>query len=310
MEHKDWKGTTGGTTWMQKAMLRSFRVLPLWFVYCGMALVIPFYMLFAHRGYISQYHFFRRIVRRNPIRSFVDVYINHFLFGAVIIDRFAMYAGKKFKMEMSGYEKFQELAGGEKGFLQFSAHMGNYELAGYSLVSDKKPFNALVFGGETETVMEQRRKMFEASNIRMITMSDDMSHVFAINEALSNGEIVSMPCDRIFGSQKTVSPEVMFVPAKLPLGPFATAVQLDVPVISVFVMKLSLKKYGINITRLDEDLDIDPSLTPGSREWKKAKTEALAQRMGDAMCRELLHHSHQWFNFYEFWGNGTWGPGN
>ena len=37
-----------------------------------------------------------------------------------------------------------------------------------------------VFGGEKESVMKNREKMFGDKNIRMIAMQPDMSHVFCL----------------------------------------------------------------------------------------------------------------------------------
>lgn len=67
------------------------------------------------------------------------------MFAQVVIDRFAMYAGRHFHVDIEGMEYFQELAARPEAFVQLSAHVGNYELAGYTLVSDKKRLNALVF---------------------------------------------------------------------------------------------------------------------------------------------------------------------
>ena len=61
-----------------------------------------------------------------------------------------------------------------------------------------------MFYGEKQTVMENRTDMFSDKNIRMIPVKNDMSHLFLIDHALQQGEIVSMPADRIFGSQKYV----------------------------------------------------------------------------------------------------------
>ena len=61
---------------MQKSLVYALAWLPLPFVYCGMAIfVVPFYMLFNHQGYLSQYHFFRQRLSRSPLRAFFDVYL-------------------------------------------------------------------------------------------------------------------------------------------------------------------------------------------------------------------------------------------
>ena len=88
-EHSNWHGSTGGTSWMQRAMVRLFRFLPLPLAYACMAPVIPFYMLFDRRGYQASYRFFRDRIGRGRIHSFLSVYANEFRMGQVVVDRFA-----------------------------------------------------------------------------------------------------------------------------------------------------------------------------------------------------------------------------
>jgi hypothetical protein len=123
-----------------------------------------------------------------------------------------MYAGKEYGFDIEGYEHFAALDTSEEGFMIYSSHVGNYEVAGYSLVSEHKRYNALVYGGESPTVMENRRRMFAGGNINMIVVSDGVSHLYGINNALADGEIVSMPCDRLFGSQKVVGATLLGAP--------------------------------------------------------------------------------------------------
>ena len=187
---------------MQRTLIRLFRVLPLGVLYGCMALVIPFYMLFA-KGFRASYRFYRKRMGYNAVKSFFHVYLNEFEFGKVVLDRFAAFAGKKFRMEVPRMDLFQELCAGKDGFIQLSSHVGNYEMVGYSLVSPKR-INALVYGGETATMMENRAALFGETNVRMVPVSEDLSHIFALNNALADGEIASVPGDRVFGSQKTV----------------------------------------------------------------------------------------------------------
>ena len=67
LNHGEWKGNTAGSTWMHRTLIASFRIMNLRFVYLGMAVfVVPMYMLFAHQGYITMYHYFRQ---RQGIRA-------------------------------------------------------------------------------------------------------------------------------------------------------------------------------------------------------------------------------------------------
>lgn len=279
---------------MHKTLIRSFKYLNLNLVYTGMAVfVIPFYMLFAHKGYISMYHFYRNRFGFSPIRSFYYVYKNHFRFGQVVLDRFAFYAGKKFVFEIENYDMFQEKAKNSDGMLIISSHVGNYELAGYTLKAKDKRFHAVVFSGEAEMIMKNRYKFLSGNNIEMIPVKDDMSHIFIINNALREGEVVSIPGDRIFGSPRYLECDFFGSKAKLPLGPFVLAVQRNVPAIAIFVMKTSTMKYRIYIRQLT----IDDSSCKNNKE----KEANLAQKFANTMEEIVRLHPTQWFNYYEFW---------
>jgi predicted LPLAT superfamily acyltransferase len=283
-EHSNWKGTTGGTTWMQRTLIRWFRHTSLYVPYWCMGWMIPFYMLFGREGYKASYNLYRRRFGMNPLKAFAYVYMNHFRFGQIIIDRFAAYAGHQFRFEVEGQELFDELERGESGFMQLSSHIGNYELAGYMLKPEHKVFHALVFGGETETVMKSRAEIFARHGVRMVEASADMSHVFILSEALSSGNIVSMPGDRIFGSPRSVECDFLGATAKFPLGPFAMASQREVPMLAVFVMKSGVKSYRILVRRLQGNT-----------------RQELCRSFAAELEKTVTQYPTQWFNFYNFW---------
>lgn len=289
--HSEWSGRTDGTPFMQKALIVVFKVVPMEVIYGVMALVVPFYMLFNHKGYTSMYHFFRRRLGKKPLSAFWNVYLNHFAFGQVVLDRFATYAGRRFKLEIDGNENFLRLCEGEKGFVMLSSHVGNYEQAGYMLRSDRKSFNALVYAGESATVMSERNKQFAGSNIHMIPVQADMSHLFIINKSLDEGNIVSMPADRCFGSTKSVPCQFFGATAQFPLGPFATAVQKEVPALAVMVMKEGAHSYRAFVRQLPVDTTLP----------HRKQMAALAQSFATTLEEIVRRYPHQWYNYYEFW---------
>ncbi len=291
--HNDWRGSTGGMPWMQRALVKLFRFIPLWFCYGVMSLVIPFYMLFDRRGYRASYRFFRRRVGRSAVGSFFSVYANEFRMGQVVLDRFAFYAGRRFDLQIEGMDRYLAMADAEPGFIQVSSHVGNYELAGYSLRAEKKRIHALVFSGETATVMQQRAEMFHSSNIAMVPVATDMSHLFVLNAALVDGEVVSMPGDRIHGSSKSIACLFMGAPAKFPAGPFMLAAQREVAMLAVFVMKEGLRRYRVFVRPLEVASD------PEAPSRKRA--EALAACFAGELEAVVRRYPTQWFNFYDFW---------
>lgn len=299
LEHNEWKGATGGLPWMQRSLVKILAFVDLRVIYAVVALVVPFYMLFSHRGYLAQYHYFRFRFREPWFKAFVHVYVNHFRFGQIIVDRFAVYGGYRFKLELEGYDDVWKIAeSSPEGFMQVSSHVGNYELAGYSLKSEKKLLHALVFMGETETVMKNRKKVFAPNNITMVPVMSDMSHIFALSIALADGHIVSMPADRIFGSQKALTCRLLGANAKFPQGPFSLAVARDCPVLSIFVMKKDWQTYQILIHDLREGYK---ALLPEQLANRDTRLQALADEFVLELEKVLYIYPTQWFNYYEFW---------
>lgn len=288
---KEWKGTTFGNGWMHMWLIRLLRWVDVRVIYAiTSVLIIPPCLLFRESRSII-YRYFRERHGYGLWKAAWKTYVNHCLFSQVVIDKFAMYAGKRFDTETEGYDNFLQLAKEEEGFLQLSSHIGNYEIAGYTLVAADKPFNALVFSGEKQSVMDSRQQLFTDTNIKMIPVSNDMSHLFLINQALENGETVSMPADRVFGSQKTITVNFLGRPAAFPLGPFSVATIRGLDVLAVNVMKTSLKSYKIYVTPLSYSKEAP----------RKQQMEELATAYVAELERMIRMYPAQWYNFYEFW---------
>jgi len=288
---RNWAGTTYGNGWMHKWLIRMLRYsdVRLWYAFVAVC-VVPVCLLVNPAQKII-YHYFRKRWHYSKVRAALATYRNFYLFAQVVIDKFAMYAGKHFNIEIVGNEHFLALASREEGFVQLSAHVGNYEIAGYSLVAEKKRFNALVFGGEKASVMKNRNKMFANTNINMIGINADMSHLYEINSALANGEIVSMPGDRIFGSEKSIETDLLGATAHLPAGPFRVATMRGLDCLAVNVMKTGAKSYRIYVSPLIYN--------------KQAPRPEQVRGLADSYARELERiitmYPEQWYNYFEFW---------
>ena len=150
MEEQKWAGTTFGNGGMHSALIAVMKVMDVRLIYAFVSVfVVPVCLILNTNGSRSvAYRFYRKRFGYGRLRAAWNTYVNHCIFGQVVVDRFAMYAGKKFEIKIDGYDKFLELASKPDGFIQMSAHIGNYEIAGYTLTADPKVFYALVFDGE------------------------------------------------------------------------------------------------------------------------------------------------------------------
>ncbi len=293
-DKRRWAGTTYGNAWMHRVLTSILRHsdIRIWYAFAAVFVVPP--CLIFRDGYKPIYRFFRRRMGYNPFRSFVKVYANHRIFSQVVIDKFAMYAGRTFTVKIDGYDHFLCLEKGNEGFVQLSSHIGNYEIAGYSLKSEKKPLNALVYAGEKASVMINRMKMFSKTNIRLIPVSADMSHLYEINNAIQRGEIISMPADRMLGSKKSISIDFLGRRASFPKGVFAVATIQQSDVVAVNVMKTSAKEYTIFVRPLAYDKSAS----------RAEQIKQLAESYAAELEKRVREYPAQWFNFYEFWNDG------
>jgi len=295
MAEQEWAGTTYGNEWMHKWLIRMLRYIDVRILYLFVALFIIPVCLVLNPSRGIAYRYFRQRIGYGRMKSAWKTYVNHCLFGQVVVDKFAMYAGKKFVVEIENYNEFIDRAARkEEGFVQLSAHIGNYEIAGYTLAVEGKRFNALVFAGEKASVMRNRSKMFTGTNINMIAIQPDMSHLFEIDKALTDGGIVSMPADRINGSKKCIELDFLGAKAKFPLGPFSVATMRGLDVLAVNVMKDSLTSYKIYVTPLAYD--------------KEATRQEQIKQLSEAYVAELekrvRQYPTQWYNYFEFWQEG------
>lgn len=291
MADRNWTGTTYGNGWMHKHLIRLLHYIPVQLLYLFSAIFIIPVVLCVNPSRKTSYHYFRLRLGYGKLRALWSVYRNHCQFAQNVIDKFAMYAGKRFNVEVDGFDLFHSRETKDEGFIHMSAHIGNYEIAGYTLHSDRKRIYAVLFGYEKETVMKNRSVMFGPNNISMIGIKEDMSHLFEIDKAICNGDIVSFPTDRTMGESKHLEIDFLGAPAIFPMGPFSVATMRGLDVLAVNVMKTGLTSYKVYITALEYD--------------RSLPRKQQIRQLGEAYVRELekrvRQYPLQWYNFFEFW---------
>jgi predicted LPLAT superfamily acyltransferase len=178
------------------------------------------------------------------------------------------------------------------GFIVACSHIGNFELSGFLYRHQQKKTYALVYDGENSNLQQVRIKAMRQANIEAVSVCEDMSHLFTLKNALENGDIISIPCDRIYGSSKKIKCEFLGREAYFPLAPFRLATQMNVPVIAFFMMKEKSTKYHAYI------FPVEPHSDEPDRIKKAEQMAACFVRN----CEDILRkYPQQWFNFYDFW---------
>jgi predicted LPLAT superfamily acyltransferase len=127
--------------------------------------------------------------------------------------------------------------------------------------------------------------------MKLILIKNDISHIYAINEALKNNELVCMHADRFIEGNKTVKKSLLGHPAPFPLGPFVLATTFKVPVSFVFAFKENGKHYHLYSSPLK-------TYDTGN---KNEQADAMLSDYVNAMHEKINQYPLQWYNYYDFW---------
>lgn len=278
---QQWSGQTGGTHWMQRALVSIIRHTNIGFVYGLMHLWLIWYIIARPTNTSGAYKFHRHR-GRSCIQAAFDVYRSFYHFGKAIIDRFAIYAGESFDVCVENRELFSNCMKQNTGVIMLFSHVGNTEMAGYILSAPEKPMHVIAYGGESPVVMEKRRLALDRNNIDMICVQpNDLSHIYRISEVLQKGDILAMAADRLMG-ESTTSCLFMGEMAKFPAGAFRICQTTNLPIILFFVIKEDIRKYHVYCETLQPCDD-------------------LVQQYVSRLEQMAIAHPYQWFNFYDFW---------
>jgi predicted LPLAT superfamily acyltransferase len=291
-----WKGKTRGTPLGYKIFIFALKYFGLSFAYFLLYFVAFYFFLFSPRSYKAISFYFRKIHKYGKVKSLISIYKNYRIFGQSLLDKTAVMAGitKSFSFDFDGEEYLHQMAADKGGFL-ISAHIGNFEMAGNMLNRVGNNINIIMLDAEHENIKELLGKVITKKKVNIIPLKDDLSHLFKINAAIGNKEIICLHGDRFLDTGRTIVFPFMGKKATFPAGPFHMALSYGIPISFVFAMKDSSfhyhfyatppKVYLLNRNRLDRKSEIHEILTDYISELEKM----------------LKKYPLQWYNYYQFW---------
>lgn len=286
----EWEGKSKGTVLGYKIFIFFIRKLGVRAAYGLLYFVALYYVFFAGKSTRSIYYYFRKRLKYARIKSFFSIYKSYYVFGKTIIDKAAISSGLKnrFTHECDGVENIIDLLDKKQGGIMISAHVGNFEIAEFFFeeIDTRSQISLVTTDAEHKNIKEYMEKVTMRSNVKFILVKEDMSHIFEINNALSNGELVCFTGDRYMKGQKLLTESLMGKEANFPAGPFLLASRLNVPVLFVYVMKETNKHYHLYARQA---------------EVKNRDAEGLLKKYTESVEWMLKKYPLQWFNYFDFW---------
>jgi predicted LPLAT superfamily acyltransferase len=291
-----WKGKTRGGLAGYKIFFALLKYTGLPFAYFLLRFVALYFFLFLPKAFKAIYPFYRKRFAYGFFHSLQMVYKNYYVFGQVLLDKVAVMAGfpVKFSFTYEGEEHLRKLVADRTGGLLISAHIGNFEMAGNMLERLETEVNIIMFDAEHEKIKYYldsvtRRKF------NVIAIKEDNSHIYEINKAFREKQLVCIHGDRFVKGSKTLSVEFLGEKANFPTGPFYLAMKFHVPVSFVFAMKDSASHYHFFATppRLYQQ--------QGIQQKRDQTIQTIIKDYIYVLERTLRKYPSQWFNYYNFW---------
>ena len=287
-----WKGQSRGTVLGFRIYVQIIKKTGLYSAYFVLLFVALYFIFFSFTSTKSTYYLFRKRLGYSPIRAAVNVYRSYFTFGRIQLDRVAITSGlkDKFTFEFDGVEHIEELLAQKKGGILLTAHIGNFNLAKHFF--EERHSNAVVNLVVTDFEHAQIKNYLESvtgtSEVNLIVLKEDLSHIFYMKQALANNELLVFAADRFLKGSKTYTSEFLGERVKFPQGPFKLAGRNKIPVLFVHLMREKNFHYHFY-----------------ARPYKAEKftaQEILKSYLEDLEIM-VRKYPHQWYNYYDYWND-------
>jgi len=285
-----WDGKSKGTVLGYKIFVFCIKKLGIKAAYTVLVFVAFYYFIFLKESNKQIFYYFHERLNYSYFKAKLMVFKSYFTFGQTIIDKTAISAGlrKKFTYEFDGINILKELQAQKKGGVLISAHIGNFEIAEHFFgdINFDCQINLVTTDREHSAIKQYLDSVTQKSSIKFILIKDDLSHIYEINGALANNELVCFTGDRYFEGTKVMRETLLGKEASFPSGPFLIASRLNVPVVFVYVMKEANLHYHLYTRQSNA---------------KHRDEKALLKSYTESLESMLKKYPLQWFNYFDFW---------
>jgi len=292
-----WKGQSRGNILGYKIFVFTLKHLGISFAYFILVFVAFYFFLFSRKSSKTSYYYFRNRLKYSKLKSVWSIYLNYFVFGKILLDKFAILGGLKgkFTYNFDGEHNLRDMASNKTGGIIVNAHIGNFEIAGQLLERLNTKINVLMLDAEHQKIKNFVSDVLSNKDVNIIPIQADYTHIVPISEALINKELIAMAGDRFIEESKVFEVDFLGEKALFPSGPFYLAARFGVPVTFAFAMKESKSHYHFYASA-PESIKRYRDIEEQDKELKK-----FVEKFAKEFERILRMYPLQWFNYYQFW---------
>ncbi len=231
-------------------------------------------------------------------------------FGRILCDRMLFFLRpERYRLSHAGIEAPIAMMARGQGFIFISAHLGNWEVAPLLLrrgldeagARAPKAVHVVMVRNEHPAVQRFADSRLRAGPVQAIDPREPVAAAVAVSGAIGRGEVVCMLGDRVMGDQPFVVVPFLGRLAKVPVGPFQTALVTGAPIVPAFLVKTGWRGYHLQI-------DAPWFVRAASRADRRRAIEAAARRWARRLELEVRRRPFQWHNFFPYFVDAAGGP--
>jgi predicted LPLAT superfamily acyltransferase len=230
--------------------------------------------------------------------SWLDVTRHFYCFGVCAVDRLYLLKNRRSRIsiDVTRGADVSAIAARSGGCLLLVAHLGSFEAIRMLGTAERRlPISILMDrkqGQKLLRLFEQINPGFALQIIDAASRGPEL--VLRLKEALAAGRMVCIMGDRARADERAVTVNFCEHPARFPLGPWALASALGVPVLLGFVLYRGGRRYSAHFEVFAKTITM-------ARDNRQAELHALVQRFANRLEYHAKLAPRNWFNFYDFW---------
>jgi predicted LPLAT superfamily acyltransferase len=282
-----WTGRSRGNVLGYQIVVYCLRFFGLANTYFLLRIISFYYYLFAGEPKKHILDFYQNYLGFSKPKAKALCKRNFFLLAQSILDKIAlaMNLGKEIFYHQRGEDQLIRMAKAGQGGFVFSAHLGNWDIAGNLLQNLDVPLNVLMYENEEEKINDYLKRIGSKPSFNIIPIKDDMSHLVKIYKHYKQKELICINADRFLPGAKTIAADFLNSTAHFPEGPFSLVNKLKAEYTFIFAVKHSKFGYEFSAT--------EPRRAEG-------KIDEIVQNYVIALEEKVKQYPEQWFNYYDF----------
>ena len=256
-----------------------------------------YFLLTAREHRIASRQFLSRALGRKA--RWWNVARHFHAFAGTILDRVYLVAGdhRRFELRMHGVDVALEQVAKGRGCILLGAHLGSFEVMRMlAMIDDRVEVKVLMYKDHNATLTNLIYSLNPHFSDSIIPIGA-IDSLLRVQECLSRGELIGILADRVAENDRTTRCRFLGQQATFPSGPLLLASLLNVPVQLFFGLYLGNNRYALHFELFADCVDI-------RREHRDVDIQMWTQRYADRLEHYARLAPYNWFNSYDFWGEG------